>query len=433
MVLAGRRLTPKPWRCGIRERPDYSFPRRYGIVKKSKKATPTTRRSKKVPLAKSVEKASKAGSSLQRHFMQAGLRFDLDTDEVLNALKQVFSKKRYREWHAASVARQSGWGSSDAEYETLRTAEEVNTLFSLQSHVTLVVCEWLAVQVAHSGLTSGRIGDLGCGSGLLTSWLAKQHPDCEVVGWDGMQNFVEIASKSQRKPNLSFHQWNYAEEMCPEPHSFDILLTCFGVDFPIHREMQPIPLDTESLRSNDIYRESRQLMRTFFAGWATAIKKNGHLYAVLRIPSEPAFLGVVDAAHDAGWHLDLERYEYLSCDKESFPGMPFRAASTPAHSEEIVRSLWCRETFRKAFATTLTDAAAVCAFKSLASPTILKTGSQTYDDGHTMEAIVGTAGYLGFQYTHATTGFARLKLMSLDEALRSEPWFPSPQPIEWMF
>ena len=229
-----------------------------------------------------------------------------------------------------------------AEYLTLRTAEEVNALFGLQSHITLMVCDWLAAQVAHSGLTGGRIADLGCGSGLLTSWLAKQHPDCEVVGWDGMRNFVEIASESQRKPNLSFHTWNYTEETCPEPHSFDVLVTCFGVDFPIHREMLPIPLGTDSLRLTDIYREIRQLMRTFFAGWATAIKKNGYLYAVLRSPSEPAFLGVVDAAHDAGWHLDTERYEYLSCKEESFPAMPFRAVSAPAHTEEVVRSLWCR-------------------------------------------------------------------------------------------
>ena len=83
--------------------------------------------------------------------------------------------------------------------------------------------------------------------------------------------------------------------------------------------------------------------------------------------------------------------------------------------------------------STLTDAAAVCAFKSLASPTILKTESRTYDDDHKMEAVVGTAGYLGFQYTHATTGFARLNLMSLDEALRAEPWSPAPPPFENLF
>jgi hypothetical protein len=43
--------------------------------------------------------------------------------------------------------------------------------------------------------------------------------------------------------------------------------------------------------------------------------------------------------------------------------------------------------------------------------------------------VVGRAGYLGFQYTHATTGFARLKLMSIDDASRSEPWFPEPKPL----
>lgn len=403
------------------------------MVKKAKKATSTNKRSKKVPRAKAAEKTSKAISPLRRHFEIAGLRFDLTTNQVLAALKELLGRKRHAEWRDASIARQEGWGRPEAEYAALRSAEEVNTLFSMQPHITLAVCEWLAAQVENSGLTGGRIGDLGCGSGLLTSWLAKQHPECEVVGWDGMQNLVEIASDSQRKPNLSFRTWNYAEETCPEPHSFDVLVTCFGVDFPILGPPEPIPLNVVSLKPAAIYRVIRPLMRTFFAGWATAIKKDGYLYAVLRVPSEPAFLGVVDAAHDAGWHLDTERYEYLACEEESFPALPFRAASAQAHTEEVLRSLWCRKAFRTAFATTLTDAAAVCAFKSLASPEILKTESRTYDDDDKMEAVVGTAGYLGFQYTHATTGFARLKLMSLDEAFRAEPWFPAPPPVEWMF
>ncbi len=385
------------------------------------------------PIGKSAARSSTAISPLQHHFEKAGLRFDLDEGQVLASLKSVFGTKRYREWHTASVARQSGWGSSVAEYEKLRTAEEVNTLFSLQSHITLMVCEWLAAQVSHLGLTNGRIGDLGCGSGLLASWLAKQHSDCEVIGWDGLLNLVEIASASQRKRNLTFGTWNYAEETCPEPHSCDALVTCFGVDFPIHTEMQPLPLSAESLRSNEIYREMRQLMRTFFAGWGTAVKKQGYLFAVLRIPSEPEFLAAVDAAHDAGWNLDVNRYEYLSWRAESFPAMPFQAMSAEPHSEEVVRSLWSRTAFRTAFASSLQDAAATCVYKSLAVPTILKTDSRTYDDGHTMEALVGTAGYLGFQYTHATTGFARLKLMSLDEAIRAEPWFPAPPPFESLF
>jgi hypothetical protein len=62
---------------------------------------------------------------------------------------------------------------------------------------------------------------------------------------------------------------------------------------------------------------------------------------------------------------------------------------------------------------------------------VLKTATRTYNDGHTMQAIVGTAGFLGFQYTHATTGFGRLKLMSLDDVERAEPWFPDTYFGDW--
>ena len=128
----------------------------------------------------------------------------------------------------------------------------------------------------------------------------------------------------------------------------------------------------------------------------------------------------------------MQPYEYLDCGVEHFPAMTFQAVSAPPYSEQMLLSLWCREDFRAAFATELKGDAATCAFKSLRTKTILKTKSQTYFD-YTMDAVVGTAGYLGFQYTHNAEGFARLKLMSLDEAETVEPWFPPPAFFEFLF
>ena len=386
---------------------------------------------KKVGAKKLVGKTAITGKlspapALQRHFEKAGVRFDLKPKQILAQVKKLMGRKRHAEWWNASISRQEGRGSSEAEYQALKTAEEINTLFSLQSHVSLTVCEWLARQVANSGVKRGRIGDLGCGSGVLAAWLASQHLDCQVIGWDSMSNIVEAATSSQKAPNLSFATWNYAQASCPEPHSCDSLVTCFGVDFPLCREMHRYTADITSLRNGEYYQKMFGVMRQYFQGWRTAIKDRGHLHAVLRVSSDVLFLATVDAAQDAGWNLELGPYEYLGCGDERFAAMTFRAVSAPPHSEEVILSLWCRSDFKVAFASEINSAAAICAFKSLAAKTILKTHSRNYDDGHTMEAVVGTAGFLGFQYSNATTGFARLKLMSLDEAATAEPWFPEP-------
>jgi hypothetical protein len=248
-----------------------------------------------------------------------------------------------------------------------------------------------------------------------------------------MPNLIEAASSSHKRGNLSFATWDYARTPCPIGHTCTALVTCFGVDFPIAREPPHCSLGAQSLRTFGHYKKMHDLMRHYFRGWRTAITDNGSLYAVLRIPTEVLFIATVDAAHDEGWHLDLESYESLSCGDERFPAMTFRAVSAQPHSEEEILSLWCRRAFRESFGMEIHDAAATCVYRSLASKTIFKKESRTYDDDHTMEAVVGRTGFLGFQYTQATTGFARLKLMSIDEADRADPWFPAPPPLDFVF
>jgi hypothetical protein len=365
-------------------------------------------------------------SALQSHFEQAGVSFNLPQSEILAAMKTLMGRKRHTEWWNASIARQQGYGPPEEEYRLLSTAEEINTLFSLQGPVSLALAEWITNQVSQSGLVQERIGDLGCCSGTLAGWLASQHPQCEVVGWDSLSNLIEAARAVQKAPNLVFETWDYASQACPTPHSCDLLVSSFGVDFPLLNHLHHTPLDISTLRAGPYYEKMLAFMQPIFRNWRTAIKNEGTLHAVLRIPSDSLFIATIDAAHNEGWSLDISSYRYISCGEEHFPGMMFRAASAPLLPEEVITSLWCRTALDKSFSSGIMDPAATPVFKSLGTRTILKTASRTYDDDHVMEAVVGTAGFLGFQYTHATTGFARLRLMSLDEAEKAEPWFPQP-------
>jgi SAM-dependent methyltransferase len=387
----------------------------------------TQRKSPPAPALRAVEPT--AVSPLQQHFISSGVRFGLTTDQVLTLVRDLLGKNRYKQWIAASRARQEGRGNPAVEYEKLHTAEEINTLFSLQSRVSLGVCQWLSDRVGEQARKYRRIDDLGCGSGVLTGWLASRHPECQVIGWDSLRNIVTAAASSQKHSNLTFGLWDYATANCPEPGSCDVMVTCFGIDFPITQGHYSHQTDPAPVRKSQYYARMLSWLRPYFRGWRTAIRDEGLLHAVLRISSEELFLATVDAARDEGWQLDADLYEYIACGGEHFPAMTFRAVATSPCSEEEVISLWCRHVFRDCFATELVDSAATRAYMSLADRTILKTDSRDYDDGHFMDAVVGRAGYLGFQYTHATTGFARLKLMSIDDASRSEPWFPEPKPL----
>ena len=400
------------------------------MAKKAKREAGKRAVNKKSPVSMSTAEPKRV-SPLQRHFEKAGIRFDLAEQEILAEIKKIMGGKRHTTWRTASLARQEGRGCPEEEYRALHTAEEVNTLFSLQSHASLKVCDWLATQVSEARLQEGHIGDLGCGAGVLAGWLAKQHPACQVVGLDALPNMVQVAASSQKARNLSFRSWDYANAAYPEPHAFDVLVSCFGVDFPILRAMPPHSLVGEPVRKEPLYRQMHEFLRPFFRGWRTAIKDGGKLFAVLRIPGPAAFLGAVDAAHGEGWKLDISRFDYVATGTERCPALAFAAEQAPPCTEEVLVSLWCRNGFRTLLHE-LPDAVADCVYRSLGSQVVKKKEVRTYDDGYAMEALVGHVGYLGFQYTHATTGFARLKLMSLDEAEHAEPWFPTP-PLECDF
>jgi len=57
------------------------------------------------------------------------------------------------------------------------------------------------------------------------------------------------------------------------------------------------------------------------------------------------------------------------------------------------------------------DPFAVVLFRALGGKVILQTAEKTFNDGHTMQKLIGTAGSLGFLFSRATTGYADLRLV----------------------
>ena len=180
---------------------------------------------------------------------------------------------------------------------------------------------------------------MGCGGGLLAGWLAHQYPACQVIGFDSLPNLLAAAAETQQAPNLAFVTWNYANDLLASNHRCDVLVSCFGIDFPqwkgdLH------PLDSATLRSGEFYDSRKHLMKSFFRCWRSAMKDGGRLFCVFRIPYDSAFLAVIDAAHEEGWAFEPAQSTKLYVGGESFPAIAFTARRARAIPEDDVLRHW---------------------------------------------------------------------------------------------
>lgn len=347
--------------------------------------------------------------------------FDQSNSKILRKLDRLMGTERCEAWKSFSYRRHHGVEIKGTEYDFFQNAAELNTLFSLQSHVSLRVCEWISQHVA-SCITNGqRICDLGCGGGILAGWLAQQYPQCEVVGCDSLSHLIAAAAETQQALNLALITWDYANSPYPFRSRCDILVSCFGIDFPPLKD-DLHPLDAATLRAGPFYDSRKQLMKSFFRNWRSAINDDGKLFGVFRIPSDSCFLAALDAAHEEGWEFEPALSTKLSVGAEYFPAMTFSARWAQVLPEDEVLWQWVGAAASDPKETYATEA--ICLYRSLVGKKVIREESKVWDIiGITFHAVVGTANSTGFEFTHGTSGFARLKLIALDAVETAQPWF----------
>jgi len=395
--------------------------------KTAKKKRPTAKKPTARTLGKKAassrgKKAPPPPSLLQSHFEKAGVLFGQSNSQILRKLNRLMGTERCEAWKTFSYRRFHGLATEGNEYDFFSSAAELNTLFSLQSRVSLRVCEWLAEQVSAHINDGERVGDLGCGGGILAGWLAQQHPQCKVVGFDALPHLLAAAAETQQAPNLEFVAWDYAKGPLSAHERCDMLVSCFGIDFP-HEKADCHPLDVTTLRAGSYYDSRKHLMKSFFRCWRSAINAGGRFVGVFRVPDDTLFLAAVDAAHEEGWAYEPGLSTKLNVGAERFPAMTFTARDSRVLPEDDVLWHWIGEASSDLSETYGTEA--ICLYRRLADKKMLKEESQTWEDGPRFHAVVGTADSTGFEFTHATSGYARLKLIPLDKAAKAEPWFPA--------
>jgi SAM-dependent methyltransferase len=351
-------------------------------------------------------------------FTKYGLQFGKSEQAIAKHLLRLLGQERYDNFLDVTEAAEAGDVPRQALYELMETPAEANTLISIQSKVFLDVSAILYLAISPLIRPGTRVADLGCFTGAFASWVADNHPDCAVVGVDNNSKAIRFACELAKQQNAAFVQWDYSRPgQCPvEP--CDFLLSTFGIDFHSHNEEAHCSLDVSDLRNSDYYRARKEEALPYFRCWKQAAKPEAALVAALRVRGIEPCLALVDAAHEAGWSLDLSNSSHVRVDEERFPIFHFQAdGSTQPPTQNQLLGWWGEEEMGTVFDATYKDPFALVLYHALGEKTILETREKTYDGGHTMRKMIGTCGPFAFLFSRATTGYADLRLVPLGQVL----------------
>lgn len=355
--------------------------------------------------------------SLAAHFTNSGFVFGVSDSDRERMTQKLMGRERYGKFCDLMDSIWSGAAELHEAYAFFRSLQEANLVFSSQANVLLESSVWVASRLFQDQgkKRSLRIAEFGCGTGAFAAWLAIQKPRWEVVGFDRSRNFIEYASERYPSENLRFVEWDYSRqcEAPPTQEGFDACFTSLGVDFS--RVPAFFPLEAKGIRSSPECQQLKAQSLQPFSCWASVASSQAPLLAVLRIPSEPHFVAVVDAAAESGWELS-ESPEVITVDQERFPALSFQKAGDeplPLRPEEELSGFWLNPGLQHLSQAIRTgparDELARSLFRQLADREIRRSESQSYPGGHTAECQIGVAGSFSFLFLHATTGLAELE------------------------
>jgi hypothetical protein len=260
-------------------------------------------------------------------------------------LRKLMGKTRYEGYLDACDKFHEGFVSVDALYHEVESLEEANALISHQAPATLAVGAALYDASGPHLFSAARVCDLGCYTGGFTSWFAKRHPECRIVGIDRELHLLDIASRACNLPNHTYRLWDYTNPPTLSGE-FDVLLSCFGVDLRQGDRSAHQSLDPYNRRSAKGYQEIRQGIEGILANWRAAAKTRARLIASLRIPDIDAYLAVIDSAAAAGWEFSLNDSRKVAAEEEVFPILSFCASEPQGlpNEDDILQWSMARDT-----------------------------------------------------------------------------------------
>jgi len=356
---------------------------------------------------------------LRSHLKREGFLIPSNHELIRRRLRTRMGAERYEAYCTDADKMRARVIGIDTIYRAVQTQEEAHLLFSHQAELILESGVWLTRKLSETNLDPHRIADLGCATGTLSRWLGGRFTASQVFGFEREETLLDIACGIPG--SAKFLRWNYGEVTEPPESGFDALVSSLGIDFP-ECDGQ-VPIGFENYRDLDYCRRIHQFAQPIFRNWRSLATEGAVLLAVLRIPYLGVLFGLVDAATDAGWSLDLIGSDFVTVEQERLPALSFTARTGQAHEENFLIGFWLEEKLYFSRDQLLKDDVALAFYRSLAPKEVIATEQIRFDDGHTARCTVAKCGPIAIQFTEATTGYARLALHALHKADQLKPVF----------
>lgn len=240
-------------------------------------------------------------------------------------------------WSAAAM----GLDISSELYSVPKNLKQACTLFSHDADRYIVSMGWIADLVERTDPAS--LVDMGCGAGLLISYLQRRTPHLMLNGIDGAENLIEIG-KSLTNLNLMFGDYLTAQ---PDGE-YEMIVCEFGYDNSrIPASTKPHSAAQCGLASYcpGCAEDARIHFREYMNAWRRWGTAKCSLAIVGRMTDYTDVRAVTLAAQDVGWHVNLEHSAILTIKDErrgsqKFPAWHFTTDVAAAASEEDIANFY---------------------------------------------------------------------------------------------
>lgn len=154
---------------------------------------------------------------------------------------------------------------------------------------------------------AGDILDIGCGNGILTCFLALQHPGARVTGLDLSQNAVAVAR--QLSEHLRTANTHFTLPETVRNTGYDTLFSCRTV----HENVAWKALCQEPKPALLSVGEHAKRHKPYAAKLAALTKAHGHLISVERYEDDNTYAGLLSALNHAGFCQIRGTHVQFSC------------------------------------------------------------------------------------------------------------------------
>lgn len=351
-----------------------------------------------------------------------GYHLNVSPEDAKERMLSQFSPKSMQRFERLMEIRKERPYRAEELYSVIETLQEAALLFSPAANVLSACGEQLS-RTLKPLLTPGvRVADMGCGVGSWTRWMAEHHPNVTVVGFDGHNGLLNIASEAASPSNCQFVECEY-RDLSQAYGRYAVVASLLGIDFePGVFSPNSATLSPEDPSQTDLTRYFQQTFSTAVSGWKRVLEPDGVLAIVLRLPNFESWYGCLLGARSEGLRFDPLRSSCIAVGKQRYPLLVFQFSndSSPVDVDDALEWWTDRTGGAAGDSQVALDAAALLRYRRLKNRQIIEDTDTHYEDGHFMRKETGFADGVGYVYEYATTQYRRLECIPVDRLKDSQ-------------